>query len=222
MRCTVIALLAAAVGLNPGDEGPGGAGVGRGLEDARPTAGFRLHHRDLRSRLVHLDRMVARLPTQEEHRRRAAMREIVARLEAVLGPHVKAEEAALYPAVDARAGGTEPFTAALRREHRILERWLVDLDREARRERPDPSAFARLANRLLGLVEAHFELEEEVLLPILDRTMTFREFQEEVAARMGPLHESLPRNPSPAAHRPAEPSRAGPGPASPPRSPPSP
>jgi hemerythrin-like domain-containing protein len=177
--------------------------------EARPTAAFRLHHRALLADLTRLDRMVERLPAQEEGRRTAAMREIVAFLHERLPAHARAEEAALYPAVDARAGGKEPFTAALRWEHRIVDRWIDDLDREARRQRPDPGAFARQANRLLGLVAAHFELEEEVLLPVLDRTMTAREFQEEVADRLGPMHETLPAGaPEPAGAR--SPSRAGP------------
>lgn len=204
MRKAVTVLLAAL--LAPGASAAAGpeakSAVAGTPADPRATAAYRLHHREVRAQLVHLDRLVARLPAQEERRRRDTMREVVARLEADLRPHVKEEEAALYPAVDDRAGGAEPFTSTMRREHRIIDRWIADLDREASRDRPNPQAFARLANRLLGLVEAHFELEEEVLLPFLDRTMTARQFQEEVADRMGRLHETLPRRPSPASHRP--------------------
>ena len=41
---------------------------------------------------------------------------------------------------------------------------------------PDVKSFTRRAYGLLGLLEAHFEEEEQVLLPILDRTMSKEEF----------------------------------------------
>ena len=45
------------------------------------------------------------------------------------------------------------------------------------------SAFARRAMHLVGLLRGHFEVEEQVLLPVLDRTMTTEQFQREVADR---------------------------------------
>ncbi len=102
-----------------------------------------------------------------------------------IAPHAAAEEEALYPVVDRCAGGGgEPFTASMRHEHRIVRRWVAALAREARGRAPGARAFVRKADALLGLIEAHFECEEEVLLPILDDSMTAREFERQVGLRM--------------------------------------
>jgi hypothetical protein len=66
-------------------------------------------------------------------------------------------------------GGREPFTATMRREHAIIDRWIEELAVNAGSTAPDVVGFARSADRLFGLIDAHFEEEEEVLLPILDR-----------------------------------------------------
>ena len=68
----------------------------------------------------------------------------------------------------------------MRYEHKVVNRWIEELERFAEAEKPDVVAFARRTDNLLGLIWAHFEEEEEVLLPILDRTMTTVEFQREI------------------------------------------
>lgn len=96
-------------------------------------------------------------------------------------PHAEWEERVLYPAVDKRAAsGPNPFTASMRYEHRIVVRWTDELANT-----PDVIGFARRADNLLGLVWAHFEEEEEVLLPILDRSMSKEEFDQEIGAHGG-------------------------------------
>ncbi|WP_242342216.1 hemerythrin domain-containing protein [Anaeromyxobacter terrae] len=99
----------------------------------------------------------------------AEMRAIVAALDACLRPHLAWEERTLHPVVDKYAcEGPAAFSASMRYEHDIIHRWSAEL---ARRSGGDPRAFARHADRLLGVVLAHFELEEHVLFPILDRTL---------------------------------------------------
>jgi hypothetical protein len=51
---------------------------------------------------------------------------------------------------------------------RIIAHRIDELVREAGCPEPDSRGFARRGNQLLGLITAHFEEEEEVLLPILD------------------------------------------------------
>jgi hemerythrin-like domain-containing protein len=146
-----------------------------------PSQGFRLEHADLRQRLVHLETMVGALARATRDKQVALMREVVSFLEGHVNAHAQWEERVLYPVVDRQAGsGTEPFTASMRHEHRIIGRWVKELSREAARPVPDARAFARRADNLLGLMTAHFEEEEEVLLPVLDRTMTAEQFQREV------------------------------------------
>lgn len=43
---------------------------------------------------------------------------------------------------------------------------------------------SRRAVHLVGLLRGHFEVEEQVLLPVLDATMTAEEFKREVGDRM--------------------------------------
>jgi hemerythrin-like domain-containing protein len=59
-------------------------------------------------------------------------------------------------------------------------RWTDELAALASAPGPDVTAFARRADNLLGLIWAHFEEEEELLLPILDRTMSHEEFEHEI------------------------------------------
>jgi hemerythrin-like domain-containing protein len=99
------------------------------------------------------------------------MRAIVSELDACLRPHLSWEERTIHPIVDRFAcEGPTAFSATMRYEHEIIDRWSADLARRA--EESDFVAFARNADRLLGVVLAHFELEEQVLFPILDRAVT--------------------------------------------------
>ncbi len=99
----------------------------------------------------------------------ASMRAIAADLDACLRPHLEWEERTVHPVVDKFAcEGPAAFSASMRYEHEIIHRWMAELSRRAGER--DAVAFARRADNLLGLVLAHFELEEEVLFPILDRT----------------------------------------------------
>jgi hemerythrin superfamily protein len=142
----------------------------------RVTEPFRKEHVELRRHLEHVHEMNGHLSTQSPPEQAQTMQQIVGFFEGHLAPHAKWEEGHLYESVDKRTGGTaNRFTASMRYEHRVVERWLGDLRKEK-----DPQAFARKTDWLLGLVTAHFEAEEEVLLPVLDRTMTAEEFHREL------------------------------------------
>lgn len=150
-----------------------------------PTANFRVEHESIREHLEHIAAMVGSLGPKPAAERRETMAFVARFLDEHIRSHAAAEEAVLYPAVDRRAAsGPHPFTATMRWEHTIVGRWIDALAREAAKPEPDPVAFARQADRLLGLITAHFEEEEEVLLPILDATMTREEFEREVGSRL--------------------------------------
>jgi hemerythrin-like domain-containing protein len=150
----------------------GGAPALRG-EETRPTAAFREEHAVVKAHLEHLSGMAGALPSAApaEQRKNAAF---VARfLTDHIVPHAKWEEERLYPAVDRRThGGEHAFTSTMRYEHRVVGRWIEELTALANAPALDAGAFARKTDRLLGLISAHFEEEEEVLLPILDRGTT--------------------------------------------------
>ncbi len=117
----------------------------------------------------------------EDQRRR--MTEIVQFFREEIEPHAQWEERVLYPAVDRRMKSVRPFTSTMRGDHRVVERWVQELDRMARSEKVDPVRFGRAVDRLLGLLAAHFENEEQVLLPVLDEGMSPEEFDREIMSK---------------------------------------
>jgi hemerythrin-like domain-containing protein len=156
----------------------------RGAAGQRPTDPFRLEHRDIEDRLAEIDRQIARMPSADPEEQKRTMALIVAFLREHVLLHAEWEEKVLYAVVDRRAGsGAHRFTACMRQEHAIIARWTSELAAEAGKPEPDPVAFARRADQLLGLLLAHLENEEEVLLPVLDWTMTPEDFEREVFSK---------------------------------------
>jgi iron-sulfur cluster repair protein YtfE (RIC family) len=135
-----------------------------------PTAPLRNARARLRERLAAIADEIGSLTVIAAGERRGAMRSIVGELDACLRPHLRWEERTIHPIVDRFAcEGPTAFSATMRYEHEIIDRWSAELARRA--EGGDAIAFARNADRLLGVVLAHFELEEQVLFPILDRSV---------------------------------------------------
>ncbi len=152
----------------------------------RATDGFRELHQQLRTHTTHLTALVGKLAKQTPEEQKATMNEIVTCLTENIHSHAKVEEEVLYPVVDKAAGSPVdyPFTATMRYEHRIVGRWIAELRNNANQPTPDVSAFARRADNLLGLVSAHFEEEEDILLPVLDAKMTVAQFKKEVLDKL--------------------------------------
>lgn len=157
------------------------------LVEMLPTEPMRAEHAALLTRISAVDALASALATAGSPAERLrTMAQIFEFFQAHLLPHAVAEDAALYPVADAKAEGAHPFTASLRYEHRVISRWIDELSVLLRRSAPsaaDARMFARRTDALLGLVRGHFECEEEVVLGLLDRTMTPEEFQREVMSR---------------------------------------
>lgn len=170
-------ILAAAVTL-AGDQADNTGG--------RATEQFREVHKELRGHLNHMNALVGKLPRLATEEQKTTMTEVVSILNDHIHRHAKAEEEVLYPVVDRMAGTTEPylFTATMRYEHRIVGRWISELRNHANQASPDVTAFARRADNVIGLVSAHFEEEEDILLPVLDSKMTVAQFKKEVLDKM--------------------------------------
>jgi iron-sulfur cluster repair protein YtfE (RIC family) len=167
--------------------------------DAQPIQGlatelFRREHLEIKESLIQVGNLVGKLYGQPGLEARIMMDDVVRKLQKDLSPHAEWEERVLYPIIDRHAAsGSRRFTATMRYEHTIIARQLADLEIEAHRPTPDAKRFARHADQLLGLIHAHFEEEEEVLLDVLDSSMTAEEFkraiihEEERAAGAGGL-----------------------------------
>ncbi len=101
--------------------------------------------------------------------RRACLRRVAAEMSGCLRPHLRWEESTIHPIADKYAcEGPAVFSASMRYEHEIISRWLEELRDLAE---GDAAAFQRRADNLLGVVLAHFELEENVLFPVLERSL---------------------------------------------------
>jgi iron-sulfur cluster repair protein YtfE (RIC family) len=138
----------------------------------RVTAPLRAARRQILQALAALAERLGELPSLPLEERAGAMRQWVAELDERLRPHLEFEERTIHPVVDKFAcEGPATFSASMRYEHTIIYRWLSELARSSE-DASAAVAFSRRADNLLGVVLAHFELEEEVLFPILDRTMS--------------------------------------------------
>ncbi len=141
---------------------PGPAVVTAPLREARDR---------LRRSLAAIADRVGALGAVPVEERAAAMRTLGTDLDALLRPHLDWEERTVHPVVDKFAcEGPAAFSASMRYEHEIIFRAIGELRAMADDGAP-ATAFSRRADNLLGVVLAHFELEEPVLVPILDRAL---------------------------------------------------
>jgi hemerythrin-like domain-containing protein len=146
----------------------------------RATESFRKEHAELVAHLSDLFGALKDLGAIPPHEQEERMAKLVLFLRDHLRPHAQWEERVLYPLVESYAG--DGFTQSMKHEHRIIERWMDDLGDDASSVLPDAHPFVRRADKLLGLLLAHFEVEEEVLLPILDRALTPEDFARRMEA----------------------------------------
>lgn len=156
----------------------------------RPTEAFREKHGEIREHLDHLTGMLSRLPGSAPEEQRKLMRRVAGFLDQHIRAHAEAEEKALYPVVDRYASGESRFraTETMRHEHGIIGRAIGELGAMAAADGADVATFARKGHELLGVIRAHFDKEEQVLLPVLDAHMTKEQFAREVEGPMGAHH----------------------------------
>ena len=147
----------------------------------RPTEPLRSEHLELLPQIAELGELgdlVGAVPDEELRARLGDAYQFLARH---LAPHAAAEEAVLYPAVEAamRAPGA---TATMSRDHVDVRRRIDELADELEDRGPvDVTRAARLRRLLYGLhavVTLHFEKEEEIYLEILDDALAPDEAEE--------------------------------------------
>ena len=147
----------------------------------RPTNRIRAKLAEFKTFLIRIEELTHGLAGTRAEAQRKLMQQIAMIYRNEIHYHSDWEERKLYPAVDKRASsGIAPVTSLIRYEHRIIARWISELEIETRLRYPDERRFTQLNYQLLGLLKAHFEQEELVLLPILDKTMSTEQFNEEI------------------------------------------
>ncbi len=123
----------------------------------------------MRSRLDEVAALAGWLLVAEPAQAAAGMERVVALLEDEVRPYLEWEGSILHPIVDRFAcEGPATFSAPMQYEHLVVFRWIAQIAEHVRGPGPDPRSFVRLTDRLLGLLAGHFEVEDQVLLPVLD------------------------------------------------------
>lgn len=152
----------------------------------RPSEQFRNELLVVKKHLSHAEEWTKQLSSVPPVEQQKRLSNIVRIYKDHIIPQTEWEEQKLYPAVDKRiAQSNRTFTSGLRYENHIIDRWTDELELEFAQKIPDVKTFEHRSYQLLGLIKAHFEVEEEVLLPILDQSMTTFEFQEEIFSGHG-------------------------------------
>lgn len=150
-----------------------------------PTERFRENHQGIVNQIELIEAKLARLEEMGPAEKAQQVQEIVSFFEQRIRPLAEDEEAFFYSAVDRQGnGGQRPLTATMRYEHSLIDTWIELLAREVEGESLDIDRFIRRTYNLTGVLKAHLEKEEQVFLPILDKTMTQEEFEEQVLSRM--------------------------------------
>ena len=145
--------------------------------EQRPTEPLRAEHRDLLPHLLALDAAANDAAGWDRDVAARALGDIVGFLRGHLVPHAAAEEAVLYPAVE-EAMAAPGATATMRADHvEIVARIdrLADTAASVAQRWPDAELARDLAHQLVGLsaiLQLHFHKEEEVLLPVLDDSLS--------------------------------------------------
>ena len=146
------------------------------------TEPLRHEHADLLPHLAELDAVAASLGSWEPDTGRR-LQGIVEFLRGHLVPHARAEEAALYPAVE-RAMGAPGATDTMKADHVEIVGRIERLADSVTAVGAGPASAAQaeqLRAQLYGLsaiLHLHFHKEEDVLLAVLDARLTQGEAQQ--------------------------------------------
>lgn len=138
---------------------------------------LRAEHRELLPHLAELDHDVHEWTDRTPREVADELGAMVEFLRGHLVPHARAEEEVLYPAVE-QAMGAPGATATMVADHREIvtriDRFATTVD-TVTQGWPDPAVVRDVARQLAGmsaLIGHHFRKEEEVLLPVLDRSLS--------------------------------------------------
>jgi len=146
---------------------------------ARPTDGLRADHAKLLATVHALGERLETLHESGTLDQLALAREVIDLVNRQIAPHARAEEYTLYPAADWAAGEGSHLTETARFEHQLVARRCQALEKSISAGAA-PGKLMHLCYGILGLVAAHFQVTEEVILPYLDKALDKARFEKEV------------------------------------------
>lgn len=148
-------------------------------ESPRPTNSLRAEHARLLETLQGLGQRIEKMHEEATLDQLALAREVLSFVSRTVAPHARAEEYTLYPAADWAAGEGSHLTDIARYEHQIVARRCQALEKAVSAGAP-AGKLMHHCYAILGLVAAHFEVTEGVILPYLDKAFDSAKFEKEV------------------------------------------
>ncbi len=155
---------------------------------ARPTDPMRDHHKALEEQLHGFFNFIETLDKfgAEEKEK---LKEFAAFLKNDILPHAEGEEKHLYKKVG-ELMGNPLFTKTMEIDHQHITRFISDLETETNnifKEAADVTIkkLKQTAGKLQGIMELHFQKENDVYLPILDEKLSAEQVYLEV---IKPMH----------------------------------
>jgi hemerythrin-like domain-containing protein len=115
-------------------------------------------HDETLEQLALMEEWVERLPEETASEQKSTVEHVLGYIEQYIVGHIAWEEEHVLGVID------EGTADVLKREHR----YIIACAKLLRAERA-PRGFRRRAFKLIGLIEAHFQVEEAVLVPMLKR-----------------------------------------------------
>lgn len=164
------------------------------MDGTAPTESLRKQHSRLAEGLARLWILVDSLQAGDDTKKPELLRAL-AFLEQEVAPHAEAEDCFLYPEVG-RLMGCHQATATMNLDHQFISSYIRELrgqvDTAFGPEGQGLSAetlasIRAIAHRLTGLLRAHFEKEERIYFPLLDREMTAEEVRQRVSDPMAAM-----------------------------------
>jgi hemerythrin-like domain-containing protein len=145
----------------------------------RPTDALRADHAKILAALHALGQRIETLHETATLEQLALAREVIDFVNRQVAPHARAEEYTLYPAADWAAGEGSRMTEVARFEHQIFTRRCQALEKAISAGAPS-GKLMHLCYGILGLIAAHFQVTEELILPYLDKAFDAVRFEKEV------------------------------------------
>lgn len=155
-------------------------GVGFCEEDEWHSKMYKHEHTELNTKLNDIEAALITLPKKDPSQQVIMMKEIVKELKENWVEHSKWEETVLYPAIDGYASCQDyAFTSTQRQEHIIILRWINELQALSDKGASKAQDFMVKGIELIGLLHAHRESEEKILLPIFNKHFPPKETPEQ-------------------------------------------
>lgn len=131
--------------------------------NAQDPVDLETSHKALITEMHQLHNRLIQLPTEPPEKQEATQNAILNFLDNKLLPIYAWDEKNFYPYVDkCMECPKAPFTVMFQREHSIVRRRINEL----KFQKNDITEFAITTHEIFGLVDAYFEVEDTILIPL--------------------------------------------------------